>query len=54
MSAVSFSPGEMLFYIGIAGMAIVAVIAVVVIVVLAGSRKRLRRKLNEEYGGNRG
>ena len=47
-----FTPGEMLFYGGIVGMAIVVVVAVVVIVVLSGSRKRLRRKLNEEYGGN--
>jgi hypothetical protein len=47
-----FTPGEMLFYGGIAGMAIVAVVAIVVILIMAGSRKRLRRKLNEEYGGN--
>jgi len=46
-----FTPGEMLFYGGIAGMAIVIVVAAVVIIVMAGSRKRLRRKLNEEYGG---
>ena len=48
----SFTPGEMLFYGGIAGMAIVAIVAIIVIAVLSGSRKRLRRKLNEEYGGN--
>ena len=47
-----FTPGEMLFYGGIAGMAIVAIIAVIVIIILSGSRKRLRRKLNEEYGLN--
>ena len=47
-----FTPGEMLFYGGIAGMVIVAVVSIIVIAVLAGSRKRLRRKLNEEYGGN--
>ena len=47
-----FTPGEMLFYGGIAGMAIVVIISIIVIAVLAGSRKRLRRKLNEEYGGN--
>jgi hypothetical protein len=46
-----FTPGEMLFYGGIAGMALVALIAVIVIIVMSGSRKRLRRKLNEEYGG---
>ena len=33
-----FTPGEMLFYGGIAGMAIVAVVAIIVIAVLAGSR----------------
>ncbi|MDR3120352.1 MAG: hypothetical protein LBU58_03310 [Clostridiales bacterium] len=48
----NFTPGEMLFYGGIAGMAIVVAIAVVVIAVLAGSQRRLRKKLNEEYGGN--
>ena len=48
----SFTPGEMLFYGGIAGMVIVAIVTIIVIVVLVGSRKRLRRKLNKEYGGN--
>ena len=48
----NFTPGEMLFYGGIAGMVITAVISVVVIIVLSGSRKRLRRKLNDAYGGN--
>ena len=47
-----FTPGEILFYCGIAGMVIVAVAAIIVVAVLSGSRKRLRRKLNEEYGGN--
>jgi len=46
----NFTPGEMLFYGGIAGMVIVVIVSIIVIVVLAGSRKRLRRKLNEEYG----
>ena len=48
----SFTPGEMLFYGGIAGMAIVLVVSVVVIIILAGSRKRLRRKLSDEYGAD--
>lgn len=48
----NFTPGEMLFYGGITGMVIVAIISIVVIFVFSGSRKRLRRKLNEEYGGN--
>ena len=47
-----FTPGELLFYGGIAGMAVVLVVSLIVIAVLAGSRKRLRSKLNEEYGGN--
>ena len=49
----NFTPGEMLFYGGIAGMVLVAIVSIIVVVVLAGSRKRLRRKLNEEYGGKR-
>ena len=47
-----FTPGEMLFYCGIAGMVIIVVVSIIIIAVLSGSRKRLRRKLNEEYGGN--
>ena len=46
------TPGELLFYIGIAGMATVLVVSIIVVIVLAGSRKRLRRKLNDEYGGD--
>jgi hypothetical protein len=46
----SFTPGEMLFYGGIAGMAIAAVVSAVVTAVLAGNRRRLRRKLDEEDG----
>jgi Na+-transporting methylmalonyl-CoA/oxaloacetate decarboxylase gamma subunit len=49
----NLTPGEMLFYGGIAGMAIVLITAIIVIAVLSGSRKRLRRKLNEEYGNNK-
>lgn len=48
----NLTPGEMLFYGGIAGMVVVAIVSIVVIAVLAGSRKRLHRKLNEEYGVN--
>jgi hypothetical protein len=46
----NFTPGEMLFYGGIAGMIVVAAVAIVVAAVLAGSRRRLRQKMNEEYG----
>jgi len=42
--------GEMLFYGGIAGMIIVAVVTIIVFLVLSNSQKRLRRKLNEDYG----
>ena len=45
-----FTPGEMLFYGGILGMAIVVIVSVILICVMSGSRKRLRRKLSEEYG----
>ena len=46
----SFTPGEMLFYGGIAGMCLVAIVSVIVIITLSGSRKRLRKKFDEEYG----
>ena len=48
----NITPGEALFYGGIIGMAIVAIITIAVILIMTGSRKRLRRKLNEEYAGN--
>jgi hypothetical protein len=48
----NLTPGEMLFYGGILGMAATAALAVIVTAVLAGSRKRLRRKLNTDYGGS--
>ena len=46
----NLTPGEMLFYGGIAGMAVVAVVSLIVIIVMSGSRKRLRNKLSDEYG----
>ena len=45
-----FTPGEMLFYGGIAGMVVIAVISLIAVIVMSGSRKRLRRKLSDEYG----
>lgn len=45
-----FTPGELLFYGGLAGMAAVLLIAVIVIIVQSGTRRRLRRKLQEDYG----
>ncbi len=50
MVLASFTPGELLFYGGIAGMAVTLIVAIIVIIVMSGSRKRLRRKLKEEYG----
>ncbi len=46
----ALTPGEMLFYGGLAGMAITLVVALIVIIVMSGSRRRLRKKLKEEYG----
>lgn len=42
--------GEILFYGGILGLAVTAIAAVIVTAILAGSRKRLRKKLDREYG----
>ena len=44
------TPGELIFYIGIAGIVVMLIVSIIVIVVFSGSRKRLRRKLEEEYG----
>ena len=46
----NYTHGEMLLYGGIAGMAFVLIISIIAATILAGSRKRLRGKLNEEYG----
>lgn len=48
----NLTPGEILFYGGLTGMALVLIVAVIVIIVMTGCRRRLRRKLSEEYGGN--
>lgn len=45
-----FTSGEMLFYGGILGMAVVLLVSVIVFCVMSKSRKRLRRKLDNEYG----
>ena len=42
--------GELHIYGGIIGMAESAIAAVIVVIVLSGSRRRLRRKFDEEYG----
>ena len=46
----NWTAGEMLFYGGAVGMVGTALAAILATVLLSGSRKRLRRKLNEEYG----
>jgi len=40
----------MLYYGGLAGMAIVALASIVVVIRLSGSRRRLRKELDEIYG----
>ena len=45
-----FTPGEILFYGGIAGMISVVIAALISVAVLSRSRVRLRHKLREEYG----
>ena len=47
-----FTPGELMFYGGIVGMIAVVIVSAVMIFILAGSRKRLRRKLNDDYYKN--
>lgn len=44
----NFTTGEMLFYGGIAGMAVVTVVSAVLICVLAKGKKRIRRKFEAE------
>ena len=48
-----FTPGELLFYGGIAGMALIGIISIAIIIILARSRRRLNKKFNDEYGGKR-
>lgn len=45
------TPGELLFYGGLAGMAAVLIVGLIAAIVLTTSRKRMRKKLTEEYGG---
>lgn len=42
--------GQLYFYGGIAGMVCTGVAAIVAIVLLSGSKKRLEKKLEAEYG----
>ena len=42
--------GTMLFYGGLAGMAVTIVAAVIAVIILASGNKRIKSKLNQEYG----
>ena len=44
--------GAIMFYGGIAGAALVAVASVAAAIVLKISKKKIVKRLNEEYGGN--
>jgi len=44
------STGTMLFYAGLAGLAATFVSAVVAAIVLARGNKKIKRKLDQEYG----
>ena len=43
--------GTMLFYGGLAAAAATVVAAVITAIALAASKRKITRKLNEEYGG---
>ena len=45
--------GALLFYGGVAGLVVTLIAAVIVVIVQSGDRKRLRDKLDEEYGKSR-
>jgi hypothetical protein len=44
------SEGTMLLYVGIGGMGLTFIIGVITSITLGGSRKKLKNKLDEEYG----
>jgi hypothetical protein len=48
-----WTPGEMLFYGGLAALALTLIAAAVVAVVLGVSGARIRARLDEEYGKKR-
>jgi len=49
-----FATGSLFFYGGIVGLAVALIAAIIIIIVQSGDRKRLREKLDEEYGKVRG
>ncbi len=44
--------GSMMFYGGIAGAILTLIASVIAIAVLNAGRKRIVKRLNDEYGGN--
>jgi len=42
--------GTLLFYGGVAGLAVTLIATVIIIILQTKSRKRVRKKLDEEYG----
>jgi hypothetical protein len=50
MPQIEWTRGAMMFYGGIAGMALILIVSVAVILVLSRSKARLTKKLDEEYG----
>lgn len=44
------STGTIMFYGGLAGAAATIIAAIIAVIVLARGNKRIKRKLNQEYG----
>jgi hypothetical protein len=44
------SEGTLLLYAGIGGMSLTFIIGIITSIVLGGSRKKLKNRLDEEYG----
>jgi hypothetical protein len=42
--------GTLLLYVGIGGMGLTFIIGIITSIVLGGNRKKLKNKLDEEYG----
>ena len=50
LAHINWTPGSMMFYGGIAGAAATIVAAVIAAIILASGSKRIKNKLNQEYG----
>lgn len=46
------SIGKMIFFGGLVGSGITIIASIITITVLARARKRLKNKIDDEYGGN--